>query len=229
LHAPTDGLINLTRSSGDDFSPELLRLDYELNRDLSRQEALANMAQISPPVALDIPAIACYPYRTNSTEGKIMRAIRLIYIILAAVVIQGCHVESNRSSEDLSYRLKINNTCMGSSCDVESNQKCETVQSFNSKDSYCLGLRDAELNKDCARSQRKSLYIQSCGSTFEDINISAGYSWSSACTTDRRLHDGKFTRSQLCSGMKSDRLTNPCVDQRGWHGAELKRYECDAI
>ena len=60
------------------------------------------------------------------------------------------------STNQHSYNLKETNN----------DGMCETKQAFDDEQSYCEGLKDEELNDDCAKSQREDLYLVDCAAEY---------------------------------------------------------------
>ncbi|MGZ3768521.1 MAG: hypothetical protein ACXVCP_10585 [Bdellovibrio sp.] len=128
----------------------------------------------------------------------------------------------------LSYHFKVNNQCFGRSCGPEDDQRCEIKKTFSSHEEYCEGLRDGVSNEYCARFSRKAEYLKNCGENFEDTNINAILAESSNCATDRRLFDGRFTRTQLCDAIFTDMANHPCIKEKHWYDRDIALYDCQS-
>lgn len=72
---------------------------------------------------------------------------------------------------DFSYNFKIDDRCSGSCDEFKLFESCETAQKFTSKRAYCTGLRDAALNRGCAREKRKREYLANCTANFDEFNV----------------------------------------------------------
>ena len=78
--------------------------------------------------------------------------MKIIFAVIFALsfAVVGCKQELNKESTDLAYNFDDNG--------------CKTgAHSFDSKASYCQGLKDDVLNNGCAYSMRKVTYESECG------------------------------------------------------------------
>ena len=167
-----------------------------------------------------------------------MRGLSLFAIILISASGCGIHagvnsstdtgtVDAGNSSSITTYDLKVNQTCMGTGCTAEDNEKCETSHTFTSHAQYCDGLSDGKLNEGCARQKRKALFGVSCDGTFEDHNLGGiSSSGPDACKSDQRLKAEDLTRTQLCSLIHDDETANPCTLQFEYYRDYKSKFEC---
>ncbi len=149
---------------------------------------------------------------------------RLHYILGMFLFLTACGAGNGKTTgSELSYDLTVDRRCTDRFCKPEETENCTTKQSFTSQAGYCEGLRDSQLNKGCARRERKSLYFSKCGPSFEDINIEG---WMISCpagAADKSLRDLFLTRREYCEDLRDSNNRN-CS---GSFRAELaERYEC---
>ena len=125
----------------------------------------------------------------------------------------------------LAYDFKPREACEGYCDKFQKLEVCETVQSFETQEAFCAGLKDAPLNNFCARDERAALYKERCGDGFEETGL-GGFTTQVA---DERIGSCSFsipvsTSTEYCASLSNEETNVFC----GWEQRRelFKQYSC---